>query len=405
MNLALLFEPSRALPPDADHARPGTLGAHVAGYRVGAPFPLSWALADIAVFGVPDARDAAASASEAVDTGFDPTGPDAVRTRFYGLTPGTGAWRVVDLGNLRPGPTPADTTERLTEVIALLHRRGVVALVLGGSHALTLGQHAGYEFAPPATGGGATHSPYGGGPAVRGAIIDAAFDVATTGPAATTWLRELLLREPNHLATLTHLGSQRYHIGGAEAVALDKMYFDVRRLGALHADVRAAEPLLRAADWLSIDVAACTHAAVPGAAGGASAFGLSAEQLCQLTWYAGQSRQLTSAGLYGYQPAADPLGLGAMTLAAAAWYLIEGYYHRPTHSPAEAPEQYRRHDISLAGTTETLAFFQHPATAQWWLLVEPPAAAAHWLPCTEDDFRTAERGDVPHCWVQALARS
>ncbi|MBC7447277.1 MAG: arginase family protein [Hymenobacteraceae bacterium] len=398
MNLALLFEPSRALPTDADHPLPGTLGARVAGYRVGASFPTEWTTADVALLGVPEWRDDDSHAPR-----FDPAGPDAIRVRFYQLTPGTGPWHLVDLGNLRPGPTPADTAERLAEVVALLRRHGVLALILGGAHALTLGQHAGYEFGADEEAPAGTYS--AAARPVRGALIDRAFDVAEHGAGGAKWLRALLLRDPNHLATLAHLASQRYHVTGPEATALDKMHFDVRRLGALHADLRAAEPLLRAADWLSIDAVACAHAAIPGAPGSASPFGLSAEQLCQLTWYAGHSRQLSSAGFYGYQPALDPLALGAMTLATAVWYLIEGYYHRPTHAPTEAPEHYTRYDVPLAGSTELLTFYQHPQTAQWWLLVEPPVAAPHVLPCTEEDYLTAARGEVPACWVQALARS
>ena len=398
MNLALLFEPSRALPSaDADQPAPGpleALGAYATGYRMGHPFPAEWATAHVALLGVPEWRDDDPDAPH-----FDPAGPDAIRTRLYGLTPGTGPWRLVDLGNLRPGPTPEDTAERLAEVLALLRRHHVVAIILGGSHSLTLGQHAGYEFGPDGGAPDAAATP------VRGAIVDRSFDVADEGAGAATWLRTLLLREPNHLATLAHLGTQRYHIDADEATALDKMHFDVRRLGALHADLRAAEPLLRAADWLSFDVAACAHAAVPAPAGAASPFGLSAEQVCQLTWYAGYSRQLSSAGFYGYRPATDPLGLGAMTLAVAVWYLIEGYYHRPSHAPTEAPEHYTRYDVRLAGTAERLTFYQHPQTAQWWLLVKPPAAPPHLLPCAEDDYLTATRGEVPACWVQALARS
>jgi hypothetical protein len=94
-----------------------------------------------------------------------------------------------------------------------------------------------------------------------------------------------------------------------------------------------------------------------------------------------------------------------MTVATAAWYLIEGFYHRSAHLPTEAPEQYTHYEVPLAGSTETLIFYQHPLTGQWWLLVEPPAAPAHVLPCTEADYQTAARGELPDIWVRALARS
>ena len=157
------------------------------------------------------------------------------------------------------------------------------------------GQHGGYEYQPDAA-------------SVRACVVDRAFDVAEDAPLSHRWLRQLLLREPNHLLTLSHLGSQRYLVRAAEAAALEKMYFDMVRLGQLHANLRDAEPLLRAANWLSIDLNACTYAAVPGAAQPASPFGLTAEQLCQLTWYAGLSRQLTSVGFYGYRADATRSG-------------------------------------------------------------------------------------------------
>lgn len=397
MNLALLFEPLRGdwLPePDAPAAA-GTLAGRVALFRPGA-FPAGWAEADVALLGVADRRGASAEYADfwAETDGLadDTAGPDAIRRRFYDLTAGTGAWRLVDLGNLRPGPTPDDTHHRLAEVVDLLLHHGVLPIILGGDHSLTLGQHAGYEFRPDA-------------PAVRGAVIDRAFDLADAGPLTRTWLRQLLLRDPNHLLTLSHLGHQRYHVTAAESAALEKMYFDVLRLGQLHADPREAEPLLRAADWLSVDLGAVAHPALPGGGAPPSPFGLTAEQLCRLAWYAGLSRHLTSAGFYGYDPTLDPLGLGAMAVATAAWYLIEGYYHRPAQGPADDSAAYERYDVTLAGSHERLTFYQHQQTEQWWILVEPPAAPAHLLPCSEDDYLTAARGEIPHRWVQALARS
>ncbi len=403
MNLALLCEPLPALFPlggeenDLDAYGPGTLAARLTAYRAGGPFPADWPTADLALLGV-DTPYGAEPAGPA-------TGPDAIRRHLYALTTGTGAWNLVDLGNLRPGPTPEDTAHRLAEVVDALLAAHVVPLILGDAHRLTLGQHAGYEYRI-AEGPEAADKGLALPVSVRGAVIDSRFDVAEMGPGERTWLRELLLQDPSHLLTLAHLGAQRYHITAPEAIALEKMYFDVLRLGALHADPRVAEPLLRAADWLSIDLSACTHAAVPGAAQPPSPFGLTAEQLCQLTWYAGQSRQLSSVGFYGYRAGpTDPLGLGAATVATAVWYLIEGYYHRPPDTPLDSAA-YERLTVPLADSAEAnLTFYHHHTSGQWWLLIEPPAAPPHLLPCTEADYHTARSGDVPHRWVQALARS
>ncbi len=64
----------------------------------------------------------------------------------------------------------------------------------------------------------------------------------------------------------------------------------------------------------------------------AHAFGLAAEEACQLCWYAGINDKLSSAGFYEYNPLYDHRGQTAEMVATMIWYLIEGFYHRKHES-------------------------------------------------------------------------
>ena len=55
--------------------------------------------------------------------------------------------------------------------------------------------------------------------------------------------------------------------------------------------------------------------------------GFSGEEACMLTRYAGMSNQLSSIGIYGYEPQADVNELTAKQIAQMLWYFIDGKRH------------------------------------------------------------------------------
>ena len=73
-------------------------------------------------------------------------GPDEIRKKLYQLKKGTGAYNIVDLGNLNPGIDLDETYVRLSEVCRMLLESNVMPIILGGSHDLDYGQYRDHEI-------------------------------------------------------------------------------------------------------------------------------------------------------------------------------------------------------------------------------------------------------------------
>ncbi len=383
MNLALFFDPLADDEPTATPTPPTALAAYAT--RFTEAFP-DWRGADVAILGLDEWRGAAAGAPPA---GYH--GANRVRERFYQLQKGTGALRLVDLGNLRPGLSLEDTYQRLREIVAALLDANTVPVLLGGSHDLDYGQFLAYET---------QERP------VSFAIVDARPDMAEPGPATpaeTSHLRRLLVHEPNYVFSLAHLGHQQYLTPPEVLLALDKMHFDTMSVGAIRTDRRQAEPLVRQADFLSIDLAALRWTDAPGYAP-ANPFGLSADDATQLCWYAGHSEQLTSLGLYGYRPEHDPHGLAAATLATMLWYFVEGFYHRRPET-GFGTFRFLTYTVVLPGNPDKLVFYKSRRADKWWMEVESlgDSAVKRVVPCSYEDYLHASQGDLPERWIRLQA--
>ena len=383
MNLALFFD---ALPEalTGPAASPSSVGAHTT--RFAENFP-DWRAADLALIGLDEWRGTAAGPPPAGPA----TGPNRVRERFYQLQKGSSPLRLVDLGNLRPGLRLDDTYQRLREIVGALLEAGTVPLLLGGGHDLDYAQFMAYETQ---------------GQSINFAVVDARPDMALphpSTPAEDSHLRRLLQHEPNFVFSCAHLGHQQFLTPPEVLAVFEKLHFETMSAGELRADRRLAEPVLRQADFLSLDVAAIRWQDAPGYYP-ASPFGLSNEDATQLCWYAGHNAQLSSLGLYGYRPEHDPHGLAAATLATMLWYFIEGFYHR---KPETGFGTYRflTYTLVLPGTPAELVFYKSRRADKWWMEVESLADASlkRIVPCTHQDYLHAAQGDLPQRWLRTQA--
>ncbi|WP_151087532.1 formimidoylglutamase [Hymenobacter baengnokdamensis] len=382
MNLALFFDP---LPDEL--TAPATVPTSVAAYaaRFAENFP-DWRHADLALIGLDEWRGTAAGPPPA-----GRHGANCVRERLYQLQKGTGPLRLVDLGNLRPGLSLEDTYQRLREVVAALLEADTVPLLLGGGHDLDCGQFLAYEAM---------------GQSINFAVVDSRPDMARPSvgtPAEESHLRRLLMHEPNFVFSCAHLAHQQYLTPTEVLTAFEKLHFETMSVGELRTDRRLAEPVLRQANFVSIDIAAIRWQDAPGYYP-ASPFGLSNEDATQLCWYAGHNAQLSSLGLYGYRPDHDPHGLAAATLATMLWYFIEGFYHR---KPETGFGTYRflTYTLVLPGTPAELVFYKSRRADKWWMQVESMGdqTVKRIVPCTHQDYLHAAQGDLPQRWIRTQA--
>jgi formiminoglutamase len=381
MNLPIFFEP---LPEDAFGypTHPTSVGGYIAPFIHSFP---DWRNAEVVLIGLPEYRGSAHT------TEFTFQGPNLIRKELYRLMKGTGSWLVMDLGNLLPGIHLEDTYLRLKEVVEMLVDAGKFPILLGGSHDLTYGQFLGYEHLSKT---------------VNLAVIDSQLDLLETPDAApdTSHLHRVLLHEPNYLFSLSHLGHQAYLTDNTTVAALEKLHFELFRIGQVRQNLKDMEPVLRQADIISFDVSAIRYQDAPGQQN-ANPFGLSGEEACQLCWYAGQNEQLSSFGLYGYRPEFDNRALTATTLATMVWYVLEGFYHRQRNVDFQG-NQFLRFSVGFHDNPNKMIFYKNRQSEKWWMQVEDLAGQRQPLmvPCTYQDYLMAADGEVPNRWILTQAR-
>jgi formiminoglutamase len=350
-------------------------------------FP-EWIDAHLAIIGVPEERGTAYNKGTA-------QAPDAIRQKLYRLKRGSGAYKIVDFGNIRAGIDLDETHSRLREVCALLLENKILPIILGGSHDLTFGQYMGYQVL---------------GKRMSIVNIDALIDMEEFAGESFNQhhLYKILTHPDTHLLDYTHLGYQTYLVNGHTLDALEKLHFEARRLGVVKEDLIKNEPLIRDADMMSFDVSAIKQTDAPGCAH-SQPFGLTGEEACQLCWYAGQSNKLTSVGFYEYNPALDMRGQTAGVVATMIWYFVEGYYNRKPDFDMEQPSTYYRYLVQLNHDPHYLTFYKCTRTDKWWLgvpynLSDGENDQLYLMPCSYSEYLEATQGEVPLRWIITHAK-
>ena len=407
MELSSYFEPlSRAALDFMEEDHGTCLGSAISTYWQGEAFP-SLEGVRLALVGVCDDRGSA-------DNNGSAAAPDTVRRKLYPLVQPVDSLEMVDLGNIAPGKSMDDTLFALTEVVFQLLKRNITVMLLGGSQDLTFAQYKAYERL---------------GRVVNLGAIDARLDLESTDRLDShSYLYHIVGQDPNFLFNFTNIGYQAYFNDRQLVALMDELHFDAYRLGAIQANMRRAETLIRAVDLLSIDLGAVRQSDCPAHAN-PSPHGFYGEQLCQMARYAGMSDKLSSIGFFELNPRFDNRFQSAHMVAHALWYFIEGFHNRAFDFPYRDKENYRRYLVALnptdlASDKESLSDFLHAdagnheivfikskKSERWWMEVpcemdERRERYLHHLlvPCTYEEYEQAMRGDIPDLWFKYYHR-
>jgi formiminoglutamase len=336
--------------------------------------------AHLALIGLPDADEKAAN---------------AIREKLYQLKRGTGVYRIVDLGNLKPGIDREETYTRLSEVCRMLLEQNVFPVLFGGNHDLTIGQYTAYETLDKL---------------ISFLNVDAFLDLedSQTESLEQKHVHRILMHEPNFLFNYIHMAYQTYLIDPLSVAVLEKLYFEAFRLGQMRNNLPEMEPAIRHADLLSFDLTAIRSADAPAQVR-AQPFGLTGEEACQLCWYAGHNEKLSSAGFYGYQPALDDANnKTASVVATMIWYLIEGFYHRKNEQNIKSND-FTKYTVPMPAEPASISFYKSKISEKWWMEVPYPQGKEKFsrnsiVPCSYADYQLATRGEVPERYISTLAK-
>jgi len=340
---------------------------------------------DIAIFGVLDDRSA-------INNEGCGLGPDYFREKFYKLNEGAFESRLVDLGNIRPGATLADTYIAVKMAVSELIKNDIIPVIIGGGQDLTYAQYMGYENLEQK---------------VDLVIVDNQFDIDDDNhegiaTRSDCYLNKIFLHQPNYLFNFSNIGYQTYFVNQESLSVMDKLYFDVHRLGEFAQDISLTEPIIRNANMLSFDIGAIRSAdAVANA--NTTPNGFDGEKACRIARYAGMNDKLTSIGFYEFNPAYDRNGQTAFLLAEMVWYFIEGFYARKKDFPLTPKSQFIIYRTSLKDGSGEMTFVKSKKSDRWWMQVPYPTGQSknerfHLVPCRYEDYQIAINGDMPDLW-------
>jgi len=301
---------------------------------------------------------------------------------------------MVDLGNLKKGPSFEDTMAALRDVLLMLSENNTTALLIGGSSAVI-----------PITGRviSETKGRY------TYATVDSRIDFVNERkePDSYNYLSGLIHDRANGPENFIHIGHQSFLNDPQVINRFRKLNFELIRIGEARSSMQENEPLLRDSDIITLDIGAVRQSDAPGTFA-PSPNGFYGEEMCLLSRYAGLSDRVSIFGLFEVNPVLDTRNLTASMAAQIIWFFLEGYSQRQNESLAIGKEnsgRYVRYHVSVKDLEEDLIFIKSNVTNRWWIEYQDRTGNLSYLSCSYDDYIRANEDEIPHRWLQAVARN
>lgn len=334
--------------------------------------------AGCAIFVVPEYRGAKQGAVQQ---------DQAFRTHLYQLYPEVN-WgqKIYDLGTILPGATIQDTYFAVASVVAELVKQNIIPIVIGGSQDLTTALYQGYEQLEQL---------------VNTCAIDRGLDIGEPEEDlhSENYLSHIITQRPCFLFNHAAIGFQQPFAAATSHELFEKLFFDICRLGEFNQDFRKAEPHLRNADIISVDLQSIKATDLGSNLGAPNGF--TAAQFCQITKYAGISDKVSCIGFFNEQKLTP---IGSALLAEAIWYFLQGYFSRVGDFPFGSKADYTKFSVFMEEVNRTIIFYKSNKSARWWLEVPyPPQSGTkyerhHMVPCDKEDYDAAMKNELPDLW-------
>lgn len=336
----------------------------------------NWEEADIVIVGCGDNRGA-----DNTDDYYD--APDTIRKQLYKQYNWHTAVKIADAGNIKQGATVYDTRAALRIVLKELQDAGKNVIILGGSHDQTLAQYEAFKKSEKVI-----------NVAVADMLIDLEESEAITD---RSYLMEMLTEQPNFVRHYSHIGFQSYYVHPRILETLDKLRFDFFRLGRVREQMEDMEPVLRNSDMFSFDMSAVRFSDAMSNING-SPNGFTGDEACMLTRFAGMSSQLSSFGIYGYDPRKDHRQMTAKLIAQMLWYHIDGFLIRKNEAHLTDHDEFIEFHVSF--TSNDTTFIKSKRSNRWWMQLPNNM----YVPCSYNDYLLASTNEIPERWLREQER-
>jgi formiminoglutamase len=226
--------------------------------------------------------------------------------------------------------------------------------------------------------------------------------VAVIAPAISLevpYLQRLLQYAP--LTDFSALAFQTYLTPAPVLETLNSRYFETLRLGAFRSNPAEAEPVLRDAEYVWLDLSAVRASDAPSTSH-PGPNGLYAEEVCQLGHYIGSSNSAKALFLFGYKRYISTASRTAQLIAQLLWHVAEAAANRiyeKIEADIAARSEFREFIVDMGKQEQTLHFVNSLTTRRWWMKVPVAKSGAQWVSCLSIDYDTACRGEIPLRWL------
>src|SRR5699024_79841 len=235
----------------------------------------------------------------------------------------------------------------------------------------------------------------------------AKFDIGNTEADINdhSYVGKMIVNPPYNLFNYVNLGYQTYLNPPEEINLIDKLFFEVYRFGSITGDISLAEPVLRDADIVSMDINAISSTVSSNLKDQPNGF--DGREICALARYAGISDRVSSFGFYNLQNINYERGNTSLLPAEIIWYFIEGINFRKNEKNISSSNNFLKYSVPL--DNEVLTFYKSIISERWW--VEIPTYVNNklkkptFLPCSHQDYLEASNQEIPNRWYKARRKN
>tara|TARA_R110000796_G_scaffold250788_4_gene380802 strand:+ start:178197 stop:179354 length:1158 start_codon:yes stop_codon:yes gene_type:complete len=339
--------------------------------------------ASFAILGVNESRNAFEKKTEKLNI-------SEIRLQLYKLMMGNWNSTIVDLGDIEEGEAVEDTYFVVKEIIAELLEENIVAIVIGATQDITYPTYRAFD---------------GLKNMVNLVSIDSRFDFGDDDEliSSHSYMSKIITDKPNNLFNFSNIGYQSYFCAQEEIDLMERLFFDGYRLGEISTNISLAEPILRDANIVSLDLRAIKASEI-SMSENFSPNGFTGKEICAISRYAGISDKVNVFGVYEGENTAQAFQL----IAQIIWYFIEGHNYRVSESPFIKTDNFTKFIVPT--DAEDLIYHKSNLTNRWWVEV-PTILTSHnktnssaLLPCTEQDYLDACNQIIPERWFKAYKK-
>ncbi|MFH6603547.1 formimidoylglutamase [Maribacter algicola] len=361
---------------------PQALGRHIHAHTTKDGLPVL-ALASLAILGVKESRNAFEKKPDKLDT-------SGIRLQLYKLMMGNWNSNIIDMGDIEEGESVEDTYFVVKEIVAGLLEEDIVPVIIGATQDITYPAYRAFD---------------GIVDMINLVAIDSRFDFGIDDEliSSHSYMSKIITDKPNNLFNFSNIGYQSYFNAQEELDLMERLFFDAYRLGDVAADIALAEPVLRNAHLVSLDLRA-VRASEVGLPNSFSPNGFTGREICAIARYAGLSDKARVFGIYEMENGNQ----SSQLIAQVIWYFIEGFNFRISESPLTHKDDFTKYTVPTEN--EQLVYYKSHFTDRWWVEV-PSVLTSHTkpglpalLPCTEKDYLDACDQNIPDRWFKAYKK-